>query len=143
MIEQKGHLELNRLTLIDFLTALKMDICNIFNRIVVSGLIGFVIFCSPSVSFSQTPGAIQDASSLTDGDVSTVNPLDPNEDGWISTDGAAFSDPTRPETPMEINYLPIPQVGTEPDSDFSGGGCGTADVVDNPQYRSRCILCLI
>lgn len=87
-------------------------------------IIAYHIFLVLAGLHGQTSGQIIDAA------IPASNPLDPNGDGWISASGAAFISDDHTES--EINYVAIPQYGSEPNGDLlTGASCGATDIVDN------------
>ncbi|NER17480.1 hypothetical protein [Spongiivirga citrea] len=89
----------------------------------------FLLLCLgiSSVSIGQTPGQIFDTSNL-----GVSNPMDPNNDDFISASGGAFVT----SEDFEIPFIPIPQLEGEPDGDAGGAGCNLTDLVDDPNTNS-------
>lgn len=104
---------------------------HIFNNILISGRkfrfylflgIGFLVLSFPA--WSQTKGIIFDPAEAPGNAL-----LDPNDDGFVSTDNTGFS--ADDEAESEIAYIAIPTAGTEGDGDVShGSACSYVDFVN-------------
>ncbi|HNQ67600.1 MAG TPA: hypothetical protein PKN32_04430 [Bacteroidales bacterium] len=85
-----------------------------------------LLFIITKVIHSQTPGLIFEPA----GSVSGREVLDPNGDGYVSSDNSGFTFHDRTES--EIPFIPLIFPGTEPNSDLeSGPSCGFTDFVES------------
>ncbi len=85
-----------------------------------------LMFSLPQLVVAQTSGLIYQPSSSASGRAV----LDPNGDGYISTNNRGFTESDIQES--EIPYVPIPQLEFEPKADLkTGPNCGFTDFVDD------------
>ena len=68
------------------------------------------------------------------------NPLDPNNDGWVTASGVTYTaGNTEESTEFEgSGWIIVPQMDPEPSGDLdTGANCGATELVDNPNTSER------
>ena len=94
--------------------------------------------CLTIFSFSsgaQTKGIIYDPARNDVGPTAGAALLDPNGDGFVSSDNTGFS--ADDETESDIAYIAIPTAGTEGEGDVSHGAtCSYIDFVNTPETEA-------
>ncbi len=104
----------------------------------------FFVGCAALISAGvqgQTPGQIYETCTTVG------NPLDPNNDGFVTASGAAYTGGNLEEsTEFEgTGWVVVHHKTTEPTSDLdTGANCGSTELVDNPNTGQRaCYIRLV
>jgi hypothetical protein len=120
---------------LDYLWSSK-SVAVMFKRLLLLTCLGSLVstqaFAQPSVS--TVPGQIYQTCTTSG------NPLDPNNDGWVTASGVTYTaGNTEESTEFEgSGWIIVPQMDPEPSGDLdTGASCGSTELVDNPNTSER------